>query len=142
MAEKSNSCPSGGAGKYRGGLGQFMEVGATEGHEFDFSAMFDRVDHPARGRQGGHDGAPTMIQRDDGEPMKGKGKQFVPAGRRVQLAFPGGAGYGSPDDRDPALVRRDLARGYISDEEARDVYGMSAEEIDAINGAVQRGESA
>src|SRR5680860_38470 len=34
---------SGGAGQYRGGLGQYMEVSATEGHEFDFSAMFDRV---------------------------------------------------------------------------------------------------
>ena len=44
---------SGGAGKQRGGLGQYMEVGAREGHEFDFQAMFDRVDHPARGRRGG-----------------------------------------------------------------------------------------
>ena len=37
---------SGGAGKHRGGLGQYMEVGAREGHEFDFSAMFDRVASP------------------------------------------------------------------------------------------------
>ncbi|MEM7259961.1 MAG: hydantoinase B/oxoprolinase family protein, partial [Pseudomonadota bacterium] len=34
---------SGGAGQHRGGLGQYMEVGAVEGHEFDISAMFDRV---------------------------------------------------------------------------------------------------
>ncbi|MEP5153881.1 hydantoinase B/oxoprolinase family protein, partial [Planktotalea sp.] len=34
---------SGGAGKTRGGLGQYMEVGAQEGHEFDIQAMFDRV---------------------------------------------------------------------------------------------------
>ena len=44
---------SAGAGAHRGGLGQYMEVGATEGHEFDLSAMFDRVHHPARGRKGG-----------------------------------------------------------------------------------------
>ena len=130
---------SGGAGKFRGGLGQYMEVGARDGHEFDFSAMFDRVDHPARGRQGGHNGAATTIRRDDGEPMKGKGKQFVPAGRRVRLAFPGGAGYGSAEERDPALVRRDLARGYISAEIARDVYGMSQADIDAVNNAVALG---
>jgi len=97
---------SGGAGKFRGGLGQYMEVGATEGHEFDFSAMFDRVDHPARGRRGGQDGAATTIERDDGVAMKGKGRQFVPAGRRVKLAFPGGAGYGDPKDRDPGVVER------------------------------------
>jgi N-methylhydantoinase B len=132
---------SGGAGKFRGGLGQFMEVGATDGHEFDFSAMFDRVHHPARGRRGGHDGAATIIERDDGVAMKGKGKQFVPAGRRVKLAFPGGAGYGDPKDRDPELVRRDLARGYISNDAAREVYGLSNAEIDAINSAVERGEA-
>jgi len=132
---------SGGAGKFRGGLGQYMEVGATEGHEFDFSAMFDRVDHPARGRRGGQDGAATTIERDDGVAMKGKGRQFVPAGRRVKLAFPGGAGYGDPKDRDPGLVRRDLARGYISNDVARDVYGLSSAEIDEINSAVERGDA-
>ena len=79
-----------------------------------FSAMFDRVDHPARGRQGGKNGAPTTISREDGTPMKGKGKQYVPAGGRVKLAFPGGAGYGNPDERDPSLVQRDLDRGYVS----------------------------
>lgn len=115
---------SGGAGKYRGGLGQFMEVGATQDHEFDFSAMFDRLDHPARGRQGGENGAATTIQRDDGTKMKGKGKQFVPAGVRVMLAFPGGAGYGNPDERDKELVQRDLKYGYISPEVAQREYGI------------------
>jgi len=114
---------SGGAGKFRGGLGQLMEVGARDGYEFDFSAMFDRVDHPARGRQGGKNGAPTTISREDGTPMKGKGKQFVPAGGRVRLAFPGGAGYGDPAERDPELIRRDLERGYISKAVADAEYG-------------------
>ena len=130
---------SGGAGEFRGGLGQYMEVGATEGHEFDFSAMFDRVDHPARGRQGGQDGAPTTIAQDDGTPMQGKGKQYVPEGGRVMLAFPGGAGYGDASQRDPDLVRRDLARGYISAEAARSDYGMSAEAVDAVLAVAARG---
>ncbi len=133
---------SGGAGQYRGGLGQYMEVGATAGHEFDFSAMFDRVDHPARGRQGGQDGAPTTIAQDDGTPMQGKGKQYVPEGRRVMLAFPGGAGYGDASGRDPDMVKRDLARGYITAEAARDTYGMSAEAVDAVLAAVAKGETA
>lgn len=120
---------SGGAGRQRGGLGQFMEVGATDDYEFDFSAMFDRVDHPARGRQGGKNGAAMTISRSDGSAMKGKGKQFVPAGDRVMLAMPGGAGYGDVVDRDPALVKKDLVRGYISEEVARSDYGMSDSEI-------------
>lgn len=133
---------SGGAGEHRGGLGQYMEVGATEGHEFDFSAMFDRVNHPARGRQGGRDGAATTIAQDDGTPMQGKGKQHVPDGRRVKLAFPGGAGYGDVARRDPELVKRDLARGYISAEAARDEYGMTAAAVEAVLVAVAKGETA
>jgi len=131
---------SGGAGKYRGGLGQYMEIGATDGHEFDFSAMFDRVKHPARGRQGGFDGAATTIYREDGTPMRAKGKQRVPNGGRVKLAFPGGAGYGDPKQRDPELIKRDLALGYISDESAINDYGLSQSQVDQIKYAVKRGE--
>ena len=131
---------SGGAGRMRGGLGQYMEVGAMEGHEFDFQAMFDRSQHPARGRRGGQMGAPTTIAQDDGTPMRVKGKQFVPAGRKVVMAFPGGAGYGAPSERPKALVKRDLARGYISAETAARDYGLSQAEIDAVADAVARGE--
>ncbi len=133
---------SGGAGKTRGGLGQYMEVGAMEGHEFDIQAMFDRVDHPARGRRGGMAGACTTIARDDGTPMRGKGKQFVPHGHRVVMAFPGGAGYGAPSERPRDLVLLDLARGYISAQTAARDYGMTADEIKAVQDAVSKGEIA
>jgi N-methylhydantoinase B len=131
---------SGGAGKTRGGLGQFMEVGAMEGHEFDIQAMFDRVNHPARGRRGGMAGASTTIAQDDGSTMNGKGKQFVPHGRKVVMAFPGGAGYGAPAERPKELVLRDLARGYISAEAAARDYGVTANEIKAVQDAVTKGE--
>ncbi|MDF3381863.1 MULTISPECIES: hydantoinase B/oxoprolinase family protein [Sulfitobacter] len=130
---------SGGAGRQRGGLGQYMEVGAREGHEFDMQAMFDRVDHPARGRQGGKPGAPTTIARDDGTPMRGKGKQFVPHGAKVLMAFPGGAGYGPAEERPKAQVKRDLLRGYISAEVAAADYGLSAEEIAEVQEAIRKG---
>ncbi|MCB9946090.1 MAG: hydantoinase B/oxoprolinase family protein [Geminicoccaceae bacterium] len=123
---------SGGAGRRRGGLGQYMVVGVREGHEFDLQAMFDRVNHPARGRRGGHDGAPTTIAMDDGTPMKGKGKQFVAHGHRVEMAFPGGAGYGDPSQRPRDDVIRDLAQGYITAETARLHYGLSDGEIDEV----------
>jgi N-methylhydantoinase B len=132
---------SGGAGKQRGGLGQYMEVGARAGHEFDFQAMFDRVDHPARGRRGGGSGAATTIARDDGTKMNGKGKQFVPHGQRVMMAFPGGAGYGNPADRPVASVKRDLARGYISAQTAATEYGLCAAEIAEVEAATRKGEA-
>ena len=131
---------SGGAGRHRGGLGQFMDVGAREGHEFDISAMLDRIEHPARGRRGGKPGAATIIARDDGTAMRGKGRQFVPHGGRVQMAFPGGGGYGAPEDRDPTQVRRDLALGYISAECARQEYGLGQDVIDEVLDRARRGE--
>ncbi|MGJ8597246.1 hydantoinase B/oxoprolinase family protein [Sulfitobacter sp.] len=131
---------SGGAGKQRGGLGQFMEVGAREGHEFDIQAMFDRVDHPALGRRGGGAGAPTTIVQNDGTKMNGKGKQFVAHGRKVVMAFPGGAGYGDPAERSKDAVMRDLARGYISAETAMRDYNLSAADIAVVNAAVAKGE--
>ena len=130
---------SGGAGKQRGGLGQYMEVGAMEGYEFDIQAMFDRVNHPAKGRRGGQEGASTTIAQDDGSAMRGKGKQFVPHGRKVMMAFPGGAGYGEPKERDQALVKRDLARGYISAETAQESYGLSSDDVAEVLEAVRLG---
>ncbi|CUH46661.1 hydantoinase B/oxoprolinase family protein [Ruegeria atlantica] len=132
---------SGGAGKTRGGLGQYMEVGAQEGHEFDIQAMFDRGTYPARGRRGGHNGANTTIERSDGAVMHVKGKQFVTHGERVIMAFPGGAGYGDPSERSNDLVKRDLARGYISPETAQQDYGLSKGDIAAVQAAVAKGEN-
>ncbi|TMM55280.1 hydantoinase B/oxoprolinase family protein [Sulfitobacter sabulilitoris] len=130
---------SGGTGQRRGGLGQYMEVGARAGHEFDISAMFDRLHHPARGRQGGGDGAPTTVTREDGTAMRGKGRQFVPAGGRVHLAFPGGGGYGPASARAPALVEQDLARGYVTPEAAMRDYGLDAAQVARILDAVKKG---
>ncbi len=123
---------SGGAGQYRGGLGQYMDVGAEEGHEFYLQAMFDRIAHPARGRHGGMAGAPTIIAQDDGTVMRGKGKQFVAHGRVVKMGFPGGAGYGQPEKRSHEAVRRDLAYGYITSVQASEQYGLSGAEIAEI----------
>ena len=123
---------SGGAGSYRGGLGQIMEVGARDGYEFDFQAMFDRVDHPARGRRGGKNGAATTIQQDDGGTMRGKGKQYVATGRRVELRFPGGGGYGEPANRAPEDIARDLLHEYLSPTAAARDYGLSEAEISVL----------
>ena len=105
---------SGGAGAQRGGLGQVIELGPTDGYQFDFSAMFDRIDHPARGRAGGGDGAPGKVYLDDGTPFAGKGQQVVPGDRRLVLELPGGGGYGDPAERDPAAVENDRVQGYVT----------------------------
>ncbi|MCY3661405.1 MAG: hydantoinase B/oxoprolinase family protein [bacterium] len=104
---------SGGAGRQRGGLGQIMEIGPTDGYLFEFSAMFDRVDNPARGRAGGDDGSPGRVYLDDGTPFATKGRHTVPAGRRLILELPGGGGFGDPAERDPAAAANDRLQGYV-----------------------------
>jgi len=105
---------SGGDGKFRGGLGQIIEVGPTDGYHFEFSAMFDRVDNPARGRAGGGDGAAGKVYLDDGTPFSAKGKQLVPADRKLILELPGGGGFGDPSERDADATENDKKQGYVS----------------------------
>lgn len=105
---------SGGDGEYRGGLGQIIEIEPLPGHEFDFSAMFDRVNHPARGRDGGQPGAAGSVDLDDGTRLKPKGWQHVPAGRRLILTLPGGGGFGDPVRRTADARADDTAKGYVT----------------------------
>ena len=104
---------SGGAGRQRGGLGQVVEIAAVEGHEFHFNAMFDRIENPARGRAGGEDGAAGRARLDDGTVLKGKGRQFVPEGRRLVIELPGGGGYGSPEERSQEAIANDRDDQYL-----------------------------
>lgn len=108
---------SGGVGKQRGGLGQIIEIGPTDGYLFEFSAMFDRVENPARGRAGGGNGVAGKVYLDDGTPFASKGKQTVPADRHLILELPGGGGFGDPAERDPEAIANDRLQGYISSSE-------------------------
>jgi N-methylhydantoinase B len=119
---------SGGPGTRRGGLGQVIEIEARKGYDFHFNAMFDRVEHPARGRAGGHPGAPGRVELTDGTRLNAKGRQHVAAGQRLRLSLPGGGGYGRPEARGRGEVTRDLAAGYITAEQARNIHGQQDEE--------------
>ena len=58
----------------------------------------------------------------------------------------GGGGYGDPKARDPERVRRDVVRGYVTVEAARDDYGVAINPddltIDTAATAALRKESA
>jgi N-methylhydantoinase B len=93
-----------------------IEIAPAEGHEFDFSAMFDRVNHPARGRDGGGEGAAGVVELDDGTPLRPKGWQHVPAGKRLILKAPGGGGFGPAEDRSAEDHAADLLAGYVTED--------------------------
>ncbi len=88
---------SGGEGVWRGGDGQIIEIEHSEGAPFALFALFDRIDYPARGRDGGGNGQSGEVYLLGGTILKGKGKQIVPAGERLILKLPGGGGLGRPN---------------------------------------------
>src|SRR5207237_2623642 len=52
---------SGGAGRFRGGLGQVIELGGAGAAPIALPCTSDRVHNPARGRQGGRSGAAGAV---------------------------------------------------------------------------------
>lgn len=102
---------SAGAGEFRGGLGQVMEFAHADGEAFAVSKMFDRIQHAARGRQGGQPGAPARVYIKDGPALRGMGREIIPAGQRMVLETAGGGGRGDPAKRAAAALAQDLLNG-------------------------------
>jgi len=115
---------SGGAGRTRGGLGQHIELCAARPEDLLLFLSVERVQHPARGRFGGKDGAPGRIRiGQTGPDLPGKGQLRVTAGQTLIFETPGGGGFGDPHDRPVAEVAHDLREGLITPTAARDTYG-------------------
>jgi N-methylhydantoinase B len=124
---------SGGAGEFRGGLGQIMEVGTLDKAPFALSAYYDRIDHPARGRDGGLNGAAGRVSLTSGQVLRGKGLQTVAAKDRVIIAMPGGGGLGNPRKRPTSAVANDVRQGFISAESARRDYGVAVNDDGTVD---------
>jgi N-methylhydantoinase B len=115
---------TGGAGKQRGGLGHRLIVGTVDESPFSVLLTAERVDNPPRGLKGGHDGGAARVGLRSGRKLRTKGQQTVPAGDAVVLEIAGGGGYGDPLKRDPGAVADDVAAEYVSQRQARQVYGV------------------
>ncbi|MGA3399452.1 MAG: hydantoinase B/oxoprolinase family protein [Acetobacteraceae bacterium] len=119
---------SGGAGEFRGGLGQTLEIGCLEDASFAMSpGTCDRILHPARGREGGQPGACGWIGLASGRRFEDKFRHMIPPGERLVMKLPGGGGFGPPEQRAPEAMARDVAYGFVSPEAALRDYGSVAE---------------
>jgi N-methylhydantoinase B len=124
IKRKEYRTDSGGPGRYRGGLGQIMEVISLDDAPFTVSANYDRVLFPPRGRDGGGDGARGTLTLASGSILNGKGRQTVPRGDTLLINMPGGGGLGPALERDPDRVVQDVLLGMVSADAARDHYGV------------------
>ena len=115
---------SGGAGKFRGGVG--VEVKVKPLHDLYVSRSTDRIKCPPWGLLGGEQGQTnqTLIQRNGNEEtLPGKfSRLLVRPGETVVFLTAGGGGYGEPKQRDVAAVKRDVALGYVSKEKTKTDY--------------------
>jgi N-methylhydantoinase B len=125
---------SGGAGKYRGGLGQVLELGGADGAPVAMLCNFERINNPARGRDGGGLGAPGGVALVSGKPIRPKGRQTVAGGDFIRLELPGGGGFGDPAQRDADQVAADVADGLYSRESAERDYRVALSADGSVNG--------
>lgn len=109
---------SGGAGKFRGGLGQTIEVEVRTGEPYVVSSLSDRFQFPAEGYRGGAKGAPGGFRTSVGGDVNPKLSVRLPSDASFIMEMPGGGGYYDPRERDPEAVANDLAEGLVTQEDA------------------------
>ena len=130
---------SGGAGKFRGGLGQVMEISNAEGAPFALSSMFDRVKHAPRGRAGGLSGACGTVGLKSGRILPAKGRTQIPANEHLVLEMPGGGGHGIPSSRETKHIEADLRDELITRAHAEQDYGVSVSSDGSVTRSVASG---
>ena len=124
MHRRSLIPDSGGAGTFRGGLGQEMMLSVDSDVPALHSCMYDRTRCAPRGFLGGEDGMRGELFLSDGTVLPPKGRYDLQADQTVTLRIPGGGGYGSPLDRDPEKVLEDVRQQRVSVDAARERYGV------------------
>lgn len=119
---------SGGAGKYRGGLGIDMQVRNFVDGLWNFESS-KRFDCPPWGLWGGTSGenAGYLLRMSGTEGFKATSgsRKPIPVDSSVIVRTGGGGGWGNPHERDVAAVRHDVLEDYISVEAARELYGVA-----------------
>ena len=123
------ACDSGGAGRFRGGLGYEKEIRMLR--DAKFMSIADRSILSCWGVKGGKAGAPFSVVIEPGTSNEREVDALsdaveVRAGELIRIRTTGGGGWGDPLERPIEEVRRDLEWGKISLEGARKDYGVIA----------------
>jgi N-methylhydantoinase B len=116
---------SGGAGKYRGGVG--IDKVFESRHDSTYTTpVVEGTKSTPWGFEGGTDGranACNILLPDGTKIRSAKGTAFhLPKGAKLVLGTGGGGGFGPPAERDVESVMDDVRDGYISEEFARKHY--------------------
>ena len=135
VRKKALLTDSGGAGKFRGGLGQQIVLSNDSGNDMTVSCLAGRTEFPAQGIIGGKAGGLRRLEIN-GTTVHPKGRYVLAPGDIMTLIEPGGGGYGNPFDRDPKRVREDVLSGAVSLDAARAEYGVGRCQGKRLEGVV------
>jgi len=125
LVEKKELRPdSAGAGRRRGGPGQLIALRNIGETAMTLSLIPDKIVCRPPGLAGGQPGKIGEVYLDGERLTRFPPLSFEP-GSLLELYLPGGAGFGAVEQRERALVLRDLERGLISEQSARDDYGLA-----------------
>jgi len=119
---------SGGAGKYRGGLGYRRDYRILQ--DTSFGSHGDRQKTPPWGLYGGYDGAVGQFVINPGKPeekvLASAKSSDVPLkeGDVFSAQTPGSGGFGNPFERNPQDVLEDVLNEKVSVENAKKLYGV------------------
>ncbi len=120
---------TGGAGKYRGGLGVRRDIEFLD-ESGSLNTQFDKFKVAPFGLFEGGDGATgRLILNPDGPDEQNLRSKTVDCklkrGDVISMFTQGGGGYGPVAERDSDAIERDLREGKITPESARAVYGQN-----------------
>jgi N-methylhydantoinase B len=102
---------SGGAGTFRGGLGQDILMENESKSPIAMNFMAERTRVAAPGFAGGEDGGRGDVQVN-GKRINNRIQHILKKGDTVLVRTPGGGGWGPASKRGPALTKRDRQLGY------------------------------
>jgi N-methylhydantoinase B len=125
---------SAGAGRHRGGIGVTRDFELTHGGA-DLSVLGSRGVEPVWGWEGGLPALGSGLVYDSGgsgELEIGVMRSGIQAeqGRLIRFWEGGGGGWGDPRTRPVEWVLEDVTDGFVSIEQARELYGVAARRID------------
>lgn len=115
---------SGGAGEFRGGLGQRIEFINDSAGELIISCLAGRTEFAPQGLHHGKPGALRQVLIN-GNAVHPKGRYVLSPGDRLTTLEAGGGGFGDPRRRDRSAVQQDVTMGFISPEAAAREYGWT-----------------
>ncbi|QBI55597.1 hydantoinase B/oxoprolinase family protein [Streptomonospora litoralis] len=121
---------SGGAGRFRGGLGYEKHIRMLR--DASFMSIADRSILACWGVKGGGAGAPFQVTIDPGGPAERElaglvEAEPVRAGEVIRIRTTGGGGWGDPLEREVDAVLADVRCGKVSRRAAREDYGVAVE---------------